>query len=223
MHIADFSLGVLGCNGIVAGGVGMATGAAWGNQLKHNNRVVACFFGDGATNRGPFHEAVNFASIWSLPIIYVVEANGWGISFPTKNSIHLTDLSERAKSYGIPGINLDGYDVLAVYEAAQVAIARARSGQGPSLLVCNAPRMRGHEEGDPQAYRPKEEIEVAKVNDPLLRYHTYLSNNVILSEVDFKEIGDRVESEIKAAIQFANESPYPAPEQALEDLFLEEV
>lgn len=223
MHIADFSKGVLGCNGIVAGGVGLATGAAWGNQIKGNNQVVACFLGDAAMNRGPFHEAINMASIWSLPIVYVVEANGWGISFSTKDAIHLTDLSERAKAYGIPGVSLDGYDVLAVYEVAQAAIARARGGQGPSLLVCNAARMRGHEEGDPQAYRPKEDIERARANDPLLRYRSFLLSGEILGEKELKEIEERVEAEVKAAVQFANESPYPVPEEALEDLFVEEM
>jgi TPP-dependent pyruvate/acetoin dehydrogenase alpha subunit len=223
MHISDFSSGILGCNGIVAGGIPLATGAAWGNQIKRNNRVVACFFGDAASNRGPFHEAINFASIWSLPIIYVLEANGWGISFSTKKSIHLTDLSERAKSYGIPGVNLDGYDVMAVYEGAQAAIARARSGQGPSLLVCNAPRMRGHEEGDPQTYRPKEDIEKAKKNDPVLRYSSFLKSNGILSEKELNDIDNGIVAEVEAAVQFADESPYPAPEQALEDLFVEEM
>ncbi|MBN1318523.1 MAG: thiamine pyrophosphate-dependent dehydrogenase E1 component subunit alpha, partial [Anaerolineales bacterium] len=106
MHIADFSCGLLGCNGIVAGGIGLATGAAWGSVIKKDGRVVASFFGDAATNRGSFHEAVNMASIWNLPVLYVVEANGWGISFSTKNAINLTDLSERAKSYGIPGVNV---------------------------------------------------------------------------------------------------------------------
>jgi len=223
MHIADFSQGVLGCNGIVAGGVGLATGAAWGNQLKGSKQVVACFLGDAATNRGPFHEGVNFASIWSLPIIYVVEANGWGISFSTKDAIHLTDLSERAKAYGIPGVSVDGYDVLAVYEVAQAAIARARSGQGPSLLVCNAPRMRGHEEGDPQAYRPKEDIEKAKANDPLRRYRSLLLSSEILGEKELKEVEARVEAEVKTAVQFADESPFPVPEEALEDLFVKEM
>lgn len=223
MHIADFSVGILGCNGIVAGGIGMATGAAWGNQLLKNNRVVASFFGDGAMNRGTFHESVNMASIWNLPIIYVVEANGWGISFSTKDSIHITDLSERAKSYGIPGVAVDGYDVLAVNEVAQAAIARARGGQGPSLLVCNAPRMRGHEEGDPQTYRPKEDIQKAQKNDPILRFRSFLLSNEILSEKEIKEIEDRVEKEVKAAVQFSNDSPYPAPEEALNDLFVEEV
>jgi TPP-dependent pyruvate/acetoin dehydrogenase alpha subunit len=223
MHIADFSKGVLGCNGIVAGGVGLATGAAWGNQIKGNNQVVACFLGDAAMNRGPFHEAVNMASIWSLPIVYVVEANGWGISFSTKDAIHLTDLSERAKAYGIPGVNVDGYDVLAVYEVAQAAIARARDGQGPSLLVCNAPRMRGHEEGDSQPYRTKEDIEKAKANDPLRRYRTFLLSGEIQGESEFKVIEERVDAEVKTALQFANESPFPVPEEALEDLFVEEV
>lgn len=223
MHIADFSKGILGCNGIVAGGIGMATGAAWGNQLLKNNRVVASFFGDGAMNRGTFHESVNMASIWNLPVVYVVEANGWGISFSTKDSIHITDLSERAKSYGIPGVNVDGYDVLAVHEVAQASVARARSGQGPSLIVCYAPRMRGHEEGDPQTYRPKDDISKAQENDPIQRFRKHLLNNEILTEKEMKEIEERVEKEVKEAIRFSDESPFPAPEDAMHDLFVEEV
>lgn len=223
MHIADFSCGVLGCNGIVAGGIGLATGAAWGNQLQENSRVVACFFGDGAMNRGSFHEAVNMASIWALPIVYVVEANGWGISFSTRNAINLVDLSERAKAYGIPGVAVDGYDVMAVYEAAQVAIDRARRGDGPSMIVCNAPRMRGHEEGDPQTYRPKEDIEKARESDPIKQYGKFLRTQGILSENELDEINRRVEEEVSHAIKFADESPYPNPEEALEDLFVEEM
>ena len=223
MHIADFSCGVLGCNGIVAGGIGLATGAAWGNQLQKNGRVVACFFGDAASNRGSFHEAVNMASIWSLPIVYVVEANGWGISFSTEDAINLTDLSERAKAFGIPGISVDGYDPLAVYEAAEAAVARARRGEGPTLLVCVAPRIRGHEEGDPQTYRPKEDIEEAKRNDPLPRYRAFLLDNGILSEAELAEIDARAETEVEEAVTFADDSPYPMPEEALDDLFVEEV
>lgn len=222
MHIADFSVGVLGCNGIVAGGIGMATGAAWGHQILKNNRVVACFFGDGAMNRGTFHESVNIASIWSLPIVYVVEANGWGISFSTEDSIHISDLSERAKSYGIPGVNLDGCDVLAVHEAAQAAIARARNGQGPSLLICNALRMRGHEEGDPQKYRSKKDIQKAQDNDPVTRFRAYLLKNEILSKEEVKEIEDRIEIDVNAAVQFADESPYPDPVEAMADMFVVE-
>lgn len=223
MHITDFGCGVLGCNGIVAGGIGLATGAAWGSQIQKDGRVVACFFGDGATNRGSFHEAVNMASIWSLPIVYVVEANGWAISFSTKDAINLTDLSERAKAYGIPGVGVDGYDVLAVYEAADAAVARARRGEGPTLLVCYAPRIRGHEEGDPQAYRPKKDVEKARQSDPLPRYRSFLEDNEVLERAELKEIGERVEAEVEAALKFADESPYPAPEEALEDLFFEEV
>lgn len=223
MHIADFSCGVLGCNGIVAGSIGLATGAAWGSQLQQNGRVVACFFGDGAMNRGSFHEAVNVASIWKLPVVYVVEANEWAISYPTSAAINLTDLSERAKAYGIPGVNLDGYDVLAVYEAAQAALDRARSGEGPSLLVCYAPRMRGHEEGDPQTYRPKESIEKARQNDPLPRYRDFLAENEILSAAEVEAIEAGVEAEVEEAVKFADDSPYPAPEEAMQDLFFEEI
>ncbi len=223
MHITDFQSGVLGCNGIVGGGIGLATGAAWGHQVLKTGRVVACFFGDGAMNRGSFHEAVNMASIWRLPVVYVVEANGWGISMATSRAINLTDLSERAKAYGIPGVSVDGYDVLAVYEAASAAVARARSGDGPTMLVCYAPRIRGHEEGDPQTYRPKEDVERAKKNDPLPRYRTFLLQNQILSEGELADIERQVEAEVAEAVRFADESPYPAPEEALEDLFVEGV
>ncbi|MGQ9457783.1 MAG: thiamine pyrophosphate-dependent dehydrogenase E1 component subunit alpha [Anaerolineae bacterium] len=223
MHITDFQSGVLGCNGIVAGGIGLATGAAWGNQVLRTGRVVACFFGDGAMNRGSFHEAVNMASIWRLPVVYVVEANGWGISMATSRAINLNDLSERAKAYGIPGVGVDGYDVLAVYEAASAAVARARSGDGPTMLVCYAPRIRGHEEGDPQTYRSKEDVEKAKRNDPLPRYRGFLLQHHILSEEELGEMESQVEAEVAEAVRFADESPYPAPEEALEDLFVEGV
>jgi len=223
MHISDFGCGVLGCNGIVAGGIGLATGSAWGSQYKKDGRVVACFFGDGASNRGSFHEAVNMASIWSLPIVYVLEVNGWAISLSTSDAINLTDLTERAKSYGIPGVGVDGYDVLAVYEAAEASAARARRGEGPTLLVCYAPRMRGHEEGDPQRYRPVEDVERAKKNDPLPRYRSWLLDNEVLDEEALKAIEEEIEAEVEGAVEFADESPYPAPEEALEDLFVEEV
>ena len=223
MHIADFSCGVLGCNGIVAGGIGLATGAAWGSQFHKKGQVVACFFGDGAMNRGSFHESVNFASVWSLPIVYVVEANGWAISLPTSAGINLTDLSERAKAYGIPGVRLDGYDVLAVYEAAEAAVARARRGEGPTLLVCYATRIRAHDEGDPQTYRSKEDMEEAKRRDPLPRYRSFLVESQILDEQELSAIERLVEAETEAAVKFADESPFPAPEEALEDLFFEEV
>jgi TPP-dependent pyruvate/acetoin dehydrogenase alpha subunit len=222
MHIADFSCGVLGCNGIVAGGIGLATGAAWGSQIQKNGRVVVCFFGDGAMNRGSFHEAVNSASIWSLPIVYVVEANSWAISMPTCASINLTDLSERAKAYGIPGVSVDGYDVLAVNEAAEAAVARARRGEGPTLLVCHATRIRPHDEGDPQPYRPKEDIEEARRRDPLPHYRSFLLDGKILEEQELRDIEHRVEEEVAAALKFADESPYPAPEEALDDLFVVE-
>lgn len=223
MHIADFSCGILGCNAIVAGGVGLATGAAWGSQVQNNGRVVACFVGDGGLNRGSFHEAVNLASIWSLPIVYVVEANGWAISVSTSYAINLTDLSERAKAYGIPGVSVDGYDVLAVREAAEAAVTRARDGDGPTLLVCNAPRIRGHEEGDAQPYRPKEDIEKAKANDPLPRYQTYLLKQDILDEASLKAIEDEVDAEAEAAVKFADDSPYPEPAEALKDVFAKEL
>ncbi len=223
MHITDFSCGVLGCNGIVAGGIGLATGAAWGSQFKKDGRIVVCFFGDGAMNRGSFHEAVNMASIWSLPVLYVVEANGWAISLSTSDAINLGDLTERAKAYGIPSVGIDGYDVLAVYEATEAAAARARCGEGPTILVCYAPRMRGHEEGDPQTYRPEQDVAEAKKNDPLPGYRSYLVENSLLDEEDLAEIEDEVVAEVEEAVRFADDSPYPEPEETFEDLFIEEV
>lgn len=223
MHIADFERGVLGCNGIVAGGIGLATGAAWGSKYQKNGRVTACFFGDGAMNRGSFHEAVNIASIWKLPIVYVVEANGWAISMSTSSAINVSDLSERAKAYGIPGVVVDGYDVIAVYKAASAAVEAARRGEGPTLLVCYATRIRPHDEGDPQPYRSKEDIEYARRNDPLPRYRTTLLREGLLEEDEIDAIDEKVEAEVLTAVKYAEESPLPAPEGALEDLFFEEV
>ncbi len=222
MHIADFSRGILGSNGIVGGSIGLATGAALGSQIQGNGRVTTCFFGDGATNRGAFHEAVNVASIWHLPIVYVVEANGWGISMPTSAAINLTDISERARAYGIPGVSVNGYDVLAVHAAAVAAVARARRGEGPTLLVCYATRIRPHDEGDPQTYRPKEDIEKAKHNDPLPSFRSFLLDNRILEKTELENMEERVEAEVEAALKFADESPYPSSEEALDDLFFEE-
>jgi len=221
MHIADFGSGVLGCNGIVGGGIGLATGAAWGNQLKRNGRVVASFFGDGATNRGAFHEALNIASIWSLPIVYVVEANDWGISMATTKAVNVSDLSVRAQAYGITGVSVDGRNPLAVYAAADEAVGRARRGEGPTLLVCHAPRIRGHEEGDPQSYRPKAEIDEAKRNDPVPHYRSYLLERGIMSEWELDEIDRQIEGEADEAVAFAEHTPYPDPEEAMSDLFSE--
>jgi TPP-dependent pyruvate/acetoin dehydrogenase alpha subunit len=219
MHIADFSCGVLGCFGLVGGGIGVATGAAWDSQYHGNGRVAVCFLGDGATNRGSFHEAVNMAAIWSLPVVYVVEANNWAISMPTSGAVNLSDLSARATGYGIPGISVNGYDVLAVYEAARAAVDRARRGEGPTLLVCHATRIRAHDEGDQQPYRPSEDIEEAKRNDPIPAFRQRLLERAILTGDELAEIEARAEAEARAAVVFADESPYPDPSEAFEYVF----
>lgn len=219
MHIADFSCGVLGCFALVGGGIGVATGAAWDSQLHKKGNVAACFLGDGAINRGSFHEAVNMAAVWSLPVVYVVEANNWAISMPTDKAVNLDDLSERARGYGIPGQSVDGYDVVAVYEAAKEAVDRARRGEGPSLLVCYATRIRAHDEGDQQPYRPQEDIDTAQRSDPVPRYRKLLLDNGILSEAEVVAIEQRTADEAREAVEYADESPYPDPDEAFEHIF----
>jgi TPP-dependent pyruvate/acetoin dehydrogenase alpha subunit len=190
--------------------------------LLGTGQIAVAFFGDGAINRGAFHEALNMAAIWSLPVLYVCEDNKWALSVPTSYSIPVADLSARAASYGFPGVNVDGNDVLAVYEAAFAAAKRARDGEGPTLLVCSTWRQKGHEEGDAQTYRDKAEIETALANDPIPRYRSYLLRQGLASEEELSLIEAEVSKEIEAAVEFADQSPYPAPEEALHDVFVKE-
>src|SRR5262249_48386928 len=168
MHIADFTVGMLGANGIVAGGFGLATGAGWAAQLRQSGQVAVCFFGDGAANRGPFHENINIGAVWKLPVVYVCENNQYAQWTPQKDVTLVTDIANMAPAYGIPGVQVDGMDALAVYEAAGEAIARARRGEGPTLLECKTYRFHGHNFGDPQMYRSREEIaDWAEKRDPI--------------------------------------------------------
>ena len=219
MHIADFSRNVLGASGIVGGGIPIATGAAWASQVRGTDQVAVTFFGDGATNRGAFHEALNMAAIWSLPVVYVCEDNGWAISVPTSVSIPIPDISRRAASYGFPGVSVDGNDVLAVHATADEAVRRARRGEGPTLLVCRTARQRGHDEGDPQTYRPKSDIDDAKAKDPLPRFRQHLLSGHLSTEAELAALERSVHDEIEAAAEVAEKSPYPSPEEALQDVF----
>ena len=153
MHIADFNIGILGANGIVGGGGPLAVGAAFSCQYKDTKGVCACFFGDGASNQGTTQESLNMASAWKLPVIFINENNGYGISCPQSKSMAITDIADRAAAYDMPGVVVDGNDVLAVYEAVTMAVERARKGQGPSLIECKTYRWRGHFEGDACVYR----------------------------------------------------------------------
>ena len=220
MHIADFSIGVLGANGVVAGGFPIAVGAGLSCKLRKTDQVVACFFGDGASNRGPFHEALNMASIWKLPVLFVCENNQFASTTPFSYSTSVKSIAVRAEGYGIPGKSVDGNRILDVREAALEAVDRARHGKGPTLLEAMTYRIRGHFEGDPQRYRTKEEVEEQATNrDPIRQFRELLSKEEILPKDLDQKIQDEIDQEIKEAIRFAEESPLPLPSDALEGLY----
>ncbi len=220
MHVADFSRGVLGANGIVGGGIPIATGAALSAQIQKNDSVVACFFGDGAMAQGAFHESLNVAALWKLPVIYVCENNLYGEWTHYTRQHSIPDLSQRALAYGIPGQRVDGMDALAIYRAATQAIARARGGEGPTLLECVTFRYFGHYIGDPHPGRTDHEIENAKLRDPIdpLRQALLASGALTDRELALFELG--LGNEIADAVAFAEQSDDPEPESAFEDLFV---
>jgi pyruvate dehydrogenase E1 component alpha subunit len=221
MHIADFSLGILGANGVVGGGFPIAVGAGLSIKLRRTNQVAVCFFGDGASNRGTFHEALNLAAIWKLPILFVCENNCYASTTPTAYACSVIDIATRAAGYNIPGVTLDGNDVLAVRKAAMKATDRARCGEGPTLLENKTYRRRGHFEGDPQKYRDQSEVaEWEKKNDPIQRFASLLRQKKILTKEIEKEIQEQVEMELNEALAFAEQSESPHPEEALNDLFV---
>jgi len=219
MHIADADIGILGANGIVGGGITIAGGAALSAQMRGTDQVVICFLGDGASNRGTFHEGVNLAACWNLPVVYVIENNMYAEKTRISDTSRVPNLADRASSYGIPDVTVDGNDVMAVYEAVGEAIARARSGEGPTLVECKTYRWHGHYEGDPQAYKPKEEVEEWKKKDPVPAFRKRLVDMEVLTEQDADKINQEINEEIERAAKFAQESPFPAPEETLEDVF----
>ncbi|HWR44172.1 thiamine pyrophosphate-dependent dehydrogenase E1 component subunit alpha [Sporomusa sp.] len=221
MHIADVELGILGANGIVGAGQPISAGAAFACQYKKTDAVAVCFFGDAASNRGTFHEALNMASIWKLPLVFICENNMYGISNCQRDHMRLTDVSDRAGAYGIPGVTVDGNDVIAVYEAAAEAIARARKGDGPSLIECKTWRWRGHFEGDPGAYKDPAEQEAWIQKDPIPRFEQKLVELKYATIAELEEIKAKVDAQIAAAIKFSQDSPYPNPEDALTDVYAE--
>ena len=212
MHIADIEGGNLGANGVVGGGIPLATGVGLSVQLRNSDQVVMCFFGDGAANQGSFHEALNLSSIWDLPVIYVCENNQYGISMSVKRSMRVERISERAAAYGMPGTTVDGNDLLAVYEAAQEAVERARSGGGPTLLENVTYRWKGHSKSDQNLYRTPEEIEAWKEKCPIKRFRVYLVERGIASEVELDGIEQKAAQMIEEAVEFAMRSPEPSPE-----------
>jgi len=219
MHIADVELGILGANGIVGGGFPIAVGAGFTVKYKGTDQVAACFFGDGSSNQGTFHEALNMASIWKLPVVFINENNFYGISLSQRRSMNVPDVAARAAAYNIPGVVVDGNDVLAVYEAVQEAVKRARAGEGPTLIECKTYRYRGHFEGDPTVYRPEEEVQEWKKKDPIPRFEEKLAQMGIMTEEQMKQVREEIASKIEEAVQFAEESPWPSPEEVLEDVY----
>ncbi len=220
MHIADFSLGILGANGVVAGGLPIVTGAGVSIKMRKTDQVAVCFFGDGAANRGTVHEAMNMASIWKLPIVFVIENNHYASTTPQNYACSVNDIYSRSASYNIPGTAVDGNNFLKVREATLKAVQRARKGEGPSVIENKTYRFRGHFEGDPQKYRTESEVDAWKnKNDPVKRFADYLARKKILTKELNQQIWHEVETELKKAVAFAEQSPYPEPQEALDDLF----
>lgn len=222
MHIADVDANMLGANGIVGAGPPIATGAALRIQLKGENRVALAFFGDGAVAQGQVHEALNLASTWELPAIFVIENNQYGEGTPVEEQHNVENLSEQAEAYEIPGVTLDGMDVTAVYEAVDEARQRALEGEGPSLIEAETYRYRGHFEGDPQVYREESEIEWWKEErDPIETFKNRLIDRGELTEDEYEDLVTQVEATIDEAVESARDAPLPDPSDAYEDMFAE--
>jgi pyruvate dehydrogenase E1 component alpha subunit len=217
MHIADYSSGILGANAIVGANIPIATGAAFAAKSRRTNLVSVAFFGDGASNTGAFHEGINIAAIWKLPVIFVCENNLYAISTHTSRSTPVNNIADRASSYGIPGVIVDGMDVIAVYEAAHIAVERARIGEGPTLMECKTYRFYGSFEGDPQHYRTKAETDEWKKKDPLSFGERLVTMNILTKE-GLERIGREVDLAVDEAVKYAQESPYPKPEEVMNDL-----
>ncbi|MDN5344282.1 MAG: acetoin:2,6-dichlorophenolindophenol oxidoreductase subunit alpha [Clostridia bacterium] len=221
MHISDIELGIVGANGVVGGGIPLATGAALSAQMRNSGQVVVCFFGDGASNNGSFHESLNLAALWRLPVVYVCENNGYGISVAQSRHQAIKDVAVRAAAYGMPGVTVDGNDVEAVHAAARVAVDRARQGEGPTLLECKTYRFRGHHEGDPNRgnrYRSRQEIVAWEEKCPLKGYEAKLLAGGVTWE-QLEELKEKVQQAIEAAVQYANASPFPPLTAALADVY----
>jgi len=219
MHIADLDIGMLGAAGIVGSGIPIATGAGLSAKMRKTDQVTIAFFGDGASNIGRFHEGINLASVWCLPVVFICENNLWAVSVPTTLSCNIANIADRAVGYGIPGVVVDGMDVTAVYEAAGEAVARARSGKGPTLIEAKTYRYRGHFEGDSGAYRTKEEIEKWMQKDAIKSFQKKLIEMKVFTAKQADDIDKEALAEMDEAVKFAQESPFPAPEEALENVY----
>lgn len=219
MHIADFSVGMLGANGIVAGGFNIAIGAGMSIRILKNSRVAVCFFGDGASNRGPFHECLNWASVFKLPVVFVCEHNGYASTSAAGHFTSVTNIVERAPAYSMNSELVDGNDALAIYGATRRAVERARGGDGPTLLEAKTYRIKGHYVGDPTNYREREEVARWQQQDAITRLEEHLRSQQLLDDPMREQFAQEVEQELAEAIEFARSSPFPDPEDALEDVY----
>jgi len=219
MHIAAFETGSLGALAVVGSGIPLAVGAALAFKMRGEDRVAVPFTGEGGSNTGNWHECLNMASIWDLPVVFVLENNHWAVSTRVDSVVKVKDLSIRAQSYGIPGIRVDGFDVLAVYEAAIEAVTRARRGEGPTLLVTESYRFEGHYAGEPEVYRTRAEVEEYRKLDPIPRFRRYLLENGKASLDELNKIDAEVKQEMVDAVQFAKASPPPDPAIAMEYIY----
>ena len=220
MHIADLDGGNLGANGIVGGGMGMAIGAALTQMIKKTGKIVVCFFGDGACNEGTFHETINMASIWKLPVIFYSINNMYGISTPISSVINIDYNYKRAASYGIPGHFIeDGNDLMAVYNKFEELVHYVREGNGPVLVESITYRYLGHSTSDPGKYRTKEEVDEWKKKDPIPRFKDYLIDNKLVTKKEIEAVEKASEDAVEESVKFALSSPEPTLESAFEDIF----
>jgi acetoin:2,6-dichlorophenolindophenol oxidoreductase subunit alpha len=219
MHIADFSIGMLGATAVVGAGLPIATGAGLSIKLRHTDQVAVCFFGEGASNQGTFHESLNMASVWKLPVIFVCENNLYAMGTRQSLVMNITNIADRSAAYGIKGVVVDGNDVLAVYASAAEAVEESRKGNGPTLIECKTYRRRGHSRADPAKYRPKEEVDEWFRRDPLRRLRAQLTELYGYQEAELQRIENMVSAEIEEATKYAINSPYPNNVEALQDVY----
>jgi len=223
MHIMDFDLGVFGANGEVAGGLPIAAGAGFAiKNITKTDQIVVSFFGDGASNRGPFHEALNWASIYELPILFVAENNCYASTIKCDKTTSIKDISDRAQGYNIKGVTIDGNDLMEVYNTANELIKEVREEKKPILLECKTYRLKGHFVGDPMEYRPEGEEDEYWDTEPIGRFEDYLLENGLVSEEEIKESWEKSQTIIQEAVEYARNEEFPAAEDALDDLFADD-
>ncbi len=211
MHIADFNVGMLGANGIVGGGIPIAVGAGWTCKYRKSKQVSVVFFGDGASNEGAFHESMNLAAVWQLPVVFVCENNLYGFSTHYRRVMKIEDIADRASGYGMPGVVVDGMDLLKVYAAAGEAVENARNGEGPSLIEAKTYRYRGHSRFEKPTYRTEEELEEWRKKDPIDAFSSHLASVYNVPANEFDWIEKEIAGELEDAVAFAEQSPEPEP------------